>query len=81
LIVVCAVLAALLGFACAFDQDGAGVSVRAAHGASPSPDEVSGAASVEDLGRLSARPPAKAARRIAPPGLLAAVPGGLCLLI
>jgi hypothetical protein len=80
-ILACVALAALFGFACAFDHDGVGASACPAGGTSPPPDEVSGAAPLDDRDRRSARPPTRSGERTAPPRLLAAVPGGLCLLI
>ena len=81
-IIACVVLAALCACACAFDQDGdGGVAARLVDNVSPSPCEGSRAAPVEGRGRPTTRPRAKTGERLALPGLLAAVPGGLCLLI
>jgi hypothetical protein len=80
LIVCCIASAALFGFACLFDDDGDfGVALRQADGPLCSPDEASRPLPVMDANRLLAGP--KARTTITAPGLLAAVPGGLCLLI
>jgi hypothetical protein len=80
LVVSCIVLAAFFGLACAFDEDGDfGVTVCVADDPSCSPDEASRALSARDAYRLLAGPAVRISIRA--PGLLAAVPGGLCLLI
>ena len=80
LIVLCIVLAMFFGLACALDDDGDfGVTVCLAGDSSCSPDEASLALSAGDVYRLLAAPSVRISVRA--PGLLAAVPGGLCLLI
>jgi hypothetical protein len=80
-LVVCSiVLAAIFGLACAFDEDGdLALTVCQVEHPSRPPDEVCRALSLGAVARLLAGPSAR--ERVTPPGLLAAVPGGLCLLI
>jgi len=80
LIVFCIVLAVFFGLACAFDDDGDfGVTVCLADDPSCSPDKASRALSARDAYGLLAGPVVRISVRA--PGLLAAVPGGLRLLI
>ena len=80
LVSCCVVLAALFGLVCAFDEDGdLSVSLCRADGPSCAGDELSRALPRGDAHRLCATPFARL--RLAALGLLAAVPGGLCLLI
>jgi hypothetical protein len=80
LVLCCVVLAVFFSLACAFDEDGDfGVTPCLADGTSCSPDELSRALPISDTSRLCAAPPTRA--RLSAPGLLTAVPGGLCLLI
>jgi len=80
LVLCCVVLAVLFGLVCAFDEDGdLSVSLCRADGFSCARDEVSRAVPAGDASRRPATLPARL--RLSAPGLLAAVPGGLCLLI
>ena len=80
LVSCCVVLAALFGLVCAFDEDGDfSVSLCRADGLSCAGDEISRAVPAGDAQRLLAAPAARL--RLGAPSLLAAVPGGLCLLI
>ncbi len=80
LILFCVALAALFGLACVFDDDGdLGAALRQTEGVSSASDEFFSALALGDSWRLIVAPAARlpfGAR-----GLLAAVPGGLCLLI
>ena len=79
-ILICVAIAAFFGFACTLlDSCGLDLSLRPADRPAPSPDGVSGPTPVADDRRRAAGPAAR--KRVTPPGLLAAVPGGLCLLI
>jgi hypothetical protein len=79
-ILVCVALAALFGFACTLDDNGdLGLSLPRAADSGPSPEEASVAAPFTRGCRRAAEPAAR--ERLTPPGLLAAAPGGLCLLI
>jgi hypothetical protein len=79
LVLCCVVLAAFCGLASVFDEDGDfGVTLCLADATSFSPEELSRALPRGDASR---RPPTPSARLcLSAPGLLAAVPGGLCLL-
>jgi len=80
LVLCCVFLAALFGLVCAFDEDGdLGGALCQADGRSRSPDEVSRTLPFSAARRHLVGP--AAALGISAPGLLAAVPGGLCLLI
>lgn len=80
LIVLCVVLAVLFGLVAAFDEDGDfSVAVWPAATPSCSQDETSRELSGADLLALLSGPAVRIGIRA--PGLLAAVPGGLCLLI
>jgi hypothetical protein len=80
LVVCCVVFCALFGVAFSFDDDGdPGLSLCPVDDSRCSPDETFCALPVMDGQRLVAGPAGRT--RIASPGLLAAVPGGLCLLI
>jgi hypothetical protein len=80
LIVCCVVLCALFGVAFAFDDDDdPGACLLPADGPWCSPDEGLCAPPVIDAPRLVAGPDRRTSA--AGPALLAAVPGGLCLLI
>jgi hypothetical protein len=79
-ILACVALAALFGFACALnDNSDLGLSLRTAADPGPSPDEAWVAAPIARDCRRASAPAVR--ERATPPGLLAAVPGGLCLLI
>lgn len=79
LILGCVALAVLLGLACVFDDDGDfGVIACLADGASLSPEEVSSTLPTGDTSLLGAEPHAQL--DLDAPSLLAAAPGGLCLL-
>jgi hypothetical protein len=79
LVLCCVALAAFFGLACAFDEDGDfGVTPCLADEPSCAPDELSGTVLAGDARRHPAAPSARL--RLSAPGLLAAVPGGLCLL-
>ena len=78
LIVCCMLLCALYGVACAFNDD-PGVALGPANDPSPSADETVCALPVLDARRLATGP--VGCTSIAGPALLAAAPGGLCLLI
>jgi hypothetical protein len=80
LVLGCVALAALFGLACALDDDGdLGVVPCLAEDRSCAPDELSRDLPASDTPRRVTAPSV----RLCPsaPGLLAAVPGGLCLLI
>jgi hypothetical protein len=80
LTICCIVLAAFFGLACAFDDDGdLGITLCLAEGSSFSSDELSRALP----GERPRRPDKASSARLhlSAPSLLAAVPGGLCLLI
>jgi hypothetical protein len=80
LIVVCIALVVLVGLAAAFDDDGDfSVAVWPVTAPSCSQDHTSRDLSAADLLALLSGPVVRI--RIRAPGLLAAVPGGLCLLI
>jgi len=80
LILCCVFLAVFFVLACAFDDDGDfGVIPCRADEPSCSPDEASHVLPARDAKRLLAGPAARLCLNA--PGLLAAVPGGLCLLI
>jgi hypothetical protein len=80
LVVFCIAVVILVGLACAFDQEGAiGVAAILAADPSHSRDEASRAPSARDAHRLLGGPVARTSMRAS--SLLAAVPGGLCLLI
>jgi hypothetical protein len=79
-IVSCVGLAALFGVMCAIDDDSSlGVSLCPADGPWSSPEETVGVLPATDGHRLFAASGGRTS--LAAPGLLAAVPGGLCLLI
>jgi hypothetical protein len=78
LIVCCLLLCALFAVACSFDDD-PDVSLCPADDFSSSPDVTSCAPPVRDGQRLGLTHGGRTAS--AAPALLAAVPGGLCLLI
>jgi len=80
LVLCCVVLAALFGLACLLDDDGdlAG-ALCPADAPSCSPDELSRALPVRDAHQLLAGPGARI--RVTALGMLAALPGGLYLLI
>jgi hypothetical protein len=79
-IVACVALAAVLGFAWMLIDNGElGLPLRRVLDSWPSRDKASGAALVADDCRRAAAPAAQ--ERLIQPSLLAAVPGGLCLLI
>jgi hypothetical protein len=80
LVLCCVALAALFGLVCAFDEDGElGVMPCLAEDRSCAPDELARALPTRDTPRRMTAPSARL--RLSAPGLLAAVPGGLCLLI
>jgi hypothetical protein len=80
LIVLCIVLALLFGLAAAFDEDGDfGAAIWLAPAPACAQDETSRGLSAGDAVALPSGPAAPISIRA--PGLLAAVPGGLCLLI
>jgi hypothetical protein len=79
LVLLCVALTLTFGLAVAFDEDGdLGVPLGQDDGPSYSPDEAAAGPVAPDARRPLAAP--SALRRLGSPGLLAAVPGGLCLL-
>ena len=80
LIVACVVLAAIFGVACPFDpDDDLALSVRTADSLALPLSDVSGG--LRERGAHALLAGAAAQRPITPLGSVAAVPGGLCLLI
>lgn len=80
LIICCVALCLLLGLAWALDDDGdLSLLLWQTESPSRSPEDISSA--LPPCGGVSRLAGPAALIRVAPPGLLAAVPGGLCLLI
>jgi hypothetical protein len=79
LVLCCVIVAALFGLSCSLDDEGGlGGALRPVAGPYRSPDVVSRALPARDIGLLPAPPAAQLC--LSALGLLAAVPGGLCLL-